>query len=68
MDNEQTITYLKGDGDKQAVVTLNFTKEKQPFTMPKGVKGEAKLALSNVAGSSMEQLEPFEGRIYFVNC
>ncbi len=68
MDNEQTVTYLKGDGDKQAIITLNFTKEIQPFTMPKGLKGVPKLALSNVEGSSLEQLRPFEGRIYFVNC
>jgi glycosidase len=66
-ENEQTIVYLKADGNRQAVIALNFTKDKQPFELPKGLLGTAKLGLSNVGGSSADQLEPFEGRVYFVN-
>ncbi len=67
MENENTVVYLKGDGDKQAVVALNFTKEKQPFALPQGLKGSAKLAFGNVDGAPQEELQAYEGRVYLVN-
>jgi len=65
--DDQTMVYVKEHGDKQAVVALNFTKEQVKFALPSDLKGEAKLAVSNCKNSSMDTLEPYEGRIYLIN-
>lgn len=62
---DKTIVYTKTTKGKQAVVALNWTKERVAFKMPK-VNGEPKLVVSNVEGSEQGTLEPFEGRVYLV--
>jgi len=65
--NDQTMVYVKEHGDKQAVVALNFTKEQIKFALPSDLRGEAELAVSNYKNSSLDTLEPYEGRIYLIN-
>lgn len=65
--NDETFIYIKGHDSRQAVVALNFTKTQVPFTLPDGLTGEAKLAVSNYESSKLDTLEPFEGRIYLIN-
>ncbi|GHJ86125.1 hypothetical protein NliqN6_2527 [Naganishia liquefaciens] len=67
MENEQTMVYIKGHKDTQAVIALNFTQEKVPFTLPSDLKGEAKLAVKTIPTSQDDTLEPYEGRVYLVN-
>lgn len=66
-ENDQTMIYVKEQGDRQAVIALNFTKEQVAFELPAGLKGDAKLAIGNYKNSSLETLEAYEGRVYLVN-
>ncbi|KAF9891603.1 alpha-glucosidase mal12 [Aspergillus nanangensis] len=62
-ENQQTFCFVKSREEKKALVALNFTPESQPFTQAT-VAGEMKLLVSNSPGSSLDTLQPFEGRIY----
>jgi oligo-1,6-glucosidase len=66
-ENDETMIYIKRYGNAEALVVLNFTKERVSFQMPSKLKGEAKLATSNYKNSSTDTLEPYEARVYLVN-
>ncbi len=68
---DKTIVWLKHteeEDDKQALVVLNFSKDKVEWSPPKSkLKGDLKLVVGNYTDSKEGILEPYEGRLYFLN-
>jgi alpha-glucosidase len=62
-ENQETFCFFKSRENKQALIVLNFTPASQPFTQVEKVVGKS-LLVSNCDSSSLETLEPFEGRVY----
>ncbi|KAG2413174.1 hypothetical protein HFD88_002363 [Aspergillus terreus] len=62
-DNQQTFCFIKSRDERKALVALNFTPESQPFTQASKAK-DMQLLVSNSPESSLDVLQPFEGRIY----
>lgn len=61
-ENQSIFSYTKTNGESEAYVVLNFTKDIQKFE--KGVSGDFDLVLANVASPSENELTPYEARIY----
>ncbi|GAA5844623.1 hypothetical protein JCM9279_002859 [Rhodotorula babjevae] len=65
---EETVIYTKTalDGSRTALVALNFTADKQTFTVPAELEGkDASLLLSTLAkDGANRELEAYEARIY----
>ena len=65
---EETVVYTNAahDGSRTALVALNFTADKQPFTVPAELEGkDSSLLLSTLAkDGANRELEAFEARIY----
>lgn len=66
LENPWTFTFAKTSAEgATALVVLNFSKSQQTFSRPKDINGRLKLLSSNMQ-SSIDILEPFEGRLYLV--
>jgi len=65
---EETVVYTKAaqDGSRTALVALNFTANKQPFTVPAELEGkEGSLLVSTLAkDGANRELEAYEARVY----
>ncbi|EJT97970.1 alpha-glucosidase [Dacryopinax primogenitus] len=63
-EDDNTITYIKRNGDQNALVLLNFTNQDQSFVIPSTFKGQPELLLSNLPKAGKHVLRPYEARIY----
>ncbi len=59
-ENEDTVSFWKRDGKKEALVILNFSNKRIPYEVPSGLE----LEMSNYKESEAATLEAYEGRIY----
>lgn len=62
-EDPNLFTYTKKAAGQQALVVLNFTRERQSFAVPAAFKSAKVLAASRGEGAG-DTLEAFEGRIY----